>query len=176
MKPIVALFAACLTILVVSSAHAETMKPGLWEISTQIHSPCMPAMPKISHAEPKQMEAMGIKIPQAGAGGGINVTTKTCVTAEQAKKGVPPSAGNEQEKCEQTDIKTSGKTTSWKMVCTGKHSVAGTGSVTYESAEKFSGETTLNMQDGKMGPMTMTNKFSGKYVGAECPQQGKQSK
>ena len=57
-----------------ASAHAEGMKPGLWEFSTQMSGAGMPAMPAIPAAQRKQMEPMGIKMPQA-AGGGMGITT-----------------------------------------------------------------------------------------------------
>ena len=161
------LVAFSITTLFALTAQAEGMKPGLWEMSTQMSGGGMPAMPAIPEAQRKQMETMGIKMP---AGGGFNVTTKVCVTPEQAKKGVPPNMDKDGEKCEQTDIKTSGKTTSWKMACTGKHKVNGTGSITNDSAEHFSGETMMNMEDGPKGPMSMNNKFSGTYLAADCKQ------
>jgi hypothetical protein len=46
-----------------TTAHA--MKPGLWEITSQMSGGGMPAMPAMSAAERKQMEAMGIKMPGA---------------------------------------------------------------------------------------------------------------
>jgi hypothetical protein len=167
MNKLLTLLVASCTVLCTSLAHAEGMKPGLWEFATQMSGADMPAMPAIPEAQRKKMEAMGIKMPQAG---GMGVTTRVCITPEQAKKGVPPHAGNNDEKCEQTDVKTSGKTTSWKMVCSGKHKMTGSGSVTYDNAEHFSGETTMNTQDGPHGPMTMNNKFSGSFLSADCKQ------
>ena len=70
-----------------TTAHA--MKPGLWEITTQMSGGGMPAMPAMSDAQRKQMEAMGIKMPGA-AGGPMLVTVKHCVTKEQAEKRQPP--------------------------------------------------------------------------------------
>ncbi len=150
-------------------ACADGMKPGMWEFTTQMSGSGMPAMPAISAAERKQMEAMGIKMPTM-SGGGMGITTKVCISAEQARKGVPPTTENNGEKCEQTDVKTSGKTTSWKMTCTGKHKMTGSGTVTYDNDEHFSGETTMNMQEGPKGPTTMNNKYSGKFLAADCKQ------
>ncbi|MFY9329363.1 MAG: DUF3617 domain-containing protein [Georgfuchsia sp.] len=169
MKKSLVLLVACSSVVCTGLAHAEVMKPGLWEISTQMSGDGMPAMPQIPEAQRKQMEAMGIKMPQM-SGGGLGITTKICVTPEQAKKGVPPSVNKNGEKCDQTDVKTSGKTISWKMVCTGEHKMTGKGSVTYDSPEHFSGDTTMNMQDGPQGPMTMNSKFSGSFVSANCKQ------
>ena len=174
MNKSVALFAAriatCTIALCASLAHADTMKPGLWEFTTQMSGAGMPAMPKISDAQRKQMEAMGIKMPQM-SDGGIGITTKVCITPEQAKKGVPPSTDKNGEKCEQTDVKTSGNTTSWKMVCTGKRKMTGSGTMTYNGTDQFSGETTINMEQGPQGvPSTMNNKYSGKFLTADCKQ------
>jgi Protein of unknown function (DUF3617) len=162
--------ATCAAVLCASLAQAEGMKPGLWEFTTQMGGADMPAMPKISDTQRKQMEAMGIKMPPQAAGGGMAFTTKTCITPEQAQKGIPPNAEKNGEKCEQTDVKTSGKTTSWKMVCSGKHKMTGSGSMTYDSADHFSGETTMNMTDGPQGPMAMNNNFNGTFISADCKQ------
>ena len=167
MKHSLALLVSCVTALCATAAHADAMKPGQWEFTTQMSGDGMPAMPKISDAQRKQMEAMGIKMPQM-SGGGMGVTTRICISPEQAKKGVPPSTEKDGEKCEQTDVKTSGKTTSWKMVCTGKQKVTGSGTVTYDSNEHFSGETTMNMENGPHGPMTMNNKYDAKFLSADC--------
>jgi hypothetical protein len=67
------------------AANTFAMKPGLWEITSQMSGGGMPAMPAMSAAERKQMEAMGIKMPGA-AGGPMTTVTKLCVTREQAEK------------------------------------------------------------------------------------------
>ena len=169
MNKLFALLVAGSTALFTSLAHAEGMKPGLWEFATQMSGADMPAMPAVFESQRKQMEAMGIKMPQSG-GGGMSVTTRVCITPEQAKKGVPPNIDKDGEKCEQTDVKTSGKTTSWKMVCTGSHKMTGSGSVTYDNAEHFRGETKMNMPDGPHGSMGMDSKFSGSFLSADCKQ------
>ena len=167
MKKVHPVFVVTTACLFAGFAHADSMKPGLWEFTTQMSGAGMPTMPAIPEAQRKQMEAMGIKMPQM-SGGGMGITTKVCISAEQAKKGVPPNSDKDGEKCEQTDVKTNGKTTSWKMICTGKRKVTGSGTVTYDSNEKFSGETTMNIEDGPHGPMNMNNKYSGKFLTADC--------
>ena len=144
---------------------AETMKPGLWEVSSEMSGGNMPAMPKLSDAQRKQMEAAGVKMP-AGGGKGMSFSSKVCITPEQAKKGTPPDDPN--MKCEQTDVKTSGKTTSWKVACTGQQKMTGTGSITYDSPERYSGETAMQVQGGPNGPMNMQQKFKGQWLSANC--------
>jgi hypothetical protein len=104
-RSLLVLFAA---VGLTSAAHA--MKPGLWEITTQMSGAGMPAMPAMSDAQRKQMEAMGIKMPGA-AGGPMSVTVKHCVTKEQAEKRQPPQTDEDRrQRCEQKDVKTSGNT------------------------------------------------------------------
>ena len=150
------------------AATAHAMKPGLWEITTQMSGAGMPAMPKMSDAQRKQMEAMGVKMP-GGAGGGMGVVVKHCVTKEQAEKRQPPQSDEDRsQKCEQRDIKVSGNTVTWKIECTGERKMTGTGSITYQGEESYKGESTFNMQDPKRGPTTMQQNFSGKWLAASC--------
>lgn len=148
------------------AAHA--MKPGLWEITTQTSGGGMPAMPAIPEAQRKQMEAMGIKMP-GGAGGAMTMAVKHCVTKEQAEKRQPPQTDEDRrQRCEQKDVKVSGNTTTWKIECTGEQKMTGTGSITYRGEESYQGESTFNMQDGKRGPMTMKQNYSGKWLATAC--------
>ena len=150
------------------AATAHAMKPGLWEITTQMSGAGMPAMPKMPDAQRKQMEAMGIKMP-GGAAGGMGVVAKHCVTKEQAEKRQPPqSEEDRQQRCEQKDIKVSGNTVTWKIECTGERKMTGTGSITYQGEESYKGESTFNMQDPKRGPTTMQQSYSGRWLAATC--------
>ncbi|HTH41225.1 MAG TPA: DUF3617 domain-containing protein [Rhodocyclaceae bacterium] len=146
---------------------ADTMKPGLWELSSEMSGSNMPAMPKLSDAQRKQMEAAGVKMPAAG-GQGMGFSSKVCITPEQAKKGLPPD--DPKQKCEQTDVKTSGKTTSWKIACSSPQKMTGSGSITYDSPEHYSGEATMQMAAGPngSGPMSMQQKFKGQWLSASC--------
>ena len=84
---------ACLVVAAGASlaGTALAMKPGLWEITTQMSGGGMPAMPAMSEAQRKQMDAMGIKMPGA-AGGPMSVVVRHCITTEQAEKRQPPPA------------------------------------------------------------------------------------
>ena len=162
---------ACLVIVACTSlaTGAHAMKPGLWEISTQMSGGGMPAMPAMTDAQRKQMEAMGIKMP-AAAGGGMGAVVKHCVTKEQAAKRQPPQSDEDRsQKCEQKDMKTSGNTVTWKIECTGERKMTGSGTITYRSDESYAGESTFNMQDAKRGPVTMKQNYTGKWLAATCP-------
>jgi len=145
---------------------AHAMKPGLWEITSQMSGGGMPAMPAMPEAQRKQMEAMGIKMP-GGAGGAMSVVVKHCVTKEQAENRLPPqSPEDRRQRCEQKDVKVSGNTVSWKIECSGERKMNGSGTMTYQGEESYKGESTFNMQEGKRGPVTMKQSYSGKWVGA----------
>ena len=123
---------ACLVIAAGASlaATAHAMKPGLWEITSQMSGGGMPAMPAMPEAQRKQMEAMGIKMPGA-AGGPMTVAVKHCVTKEQAAKRQPPQSDEDRkQKCEQKDVKTSGNTVTWKIECIGERKMTNSNSMT----------------------------------------------
>lgn len=157
-----------LVFIAATAAHAQSMKPGQWEITMQMSGAGMPAMPAMSAAERKQMESMGIKMPGA-AGGPMNMSMKTCITKEQAEKRLPPQTDEDRRQhCEQTDVKVSGNTTQWKIECSGEQKMSGSGSITHISPEAYKGESTMITQDKQHGPMTMKQNFSGKWLAANC--------
>lgn len=157
---------ACLG--VATTTHAETMKPGLWEITSQMSGGNMPKMPAVSAAQRKQMEAMGIKLPGA-AGGPVAVTAKRCVTKEAAEKRLPPQGEEDRNtRCEQKDVKTSGNTVTWKIECTGARKMSGSGSMTWQGPERYTGESTFTTSDPQHGPTTMKQSYSGKWLAASC--------
>ena len=161
---------ACLVLAAGASlaTTAHAMKPGLWEITTQMSGGGMPAMPAMSDAQRKQMEAMGLKMP-GGPGGGMSVAMKHCVTKEQAEKREPPKTDEDRRhKCEQKDVKVSGNTVTWKIECTGEQKMSGTGTVTYQGEESYKGESSFNMESAKRGPMTMKQSYTGKWLAAAC--------
>lgn len=157
-------FAVLLGLFVGANAYA--MKPGMWEITTQMSGDNMPKMPTMSEAQRRQMEAHGIKMPSA-AGGGMQAVVKHCVTKEQAEKREPPPA-DPRNKCEQKDVKHSGNTVTWRVECNGERKMSGSGSMTYQGEEAYSGESTFTMQDPNRGPMTMKQSYSGKWLSATC--------
>jgi hypothetical protein len=46
--------------------------------------------------------------------------------------------------------------------------MTGTGSITYQGEESYKGESTFNMLDGKRGPSTMKQTYSGKWLATAC--------
>lgn len=160
---------ACISMLVCMPALAADMrlKPGLWEVTMQsTRDGAVQQMPKLTPQQQAQMEKMGIKMPANGAGG---VMIQTCLTKEQVERDEPPKPKDDaRQKCEQTEMKRSGSTVNWKMVCTGDHPMTGTGSMTMKSPEAYS--TTMNMvgQDPKRGAVTMSSSMQGRWLGTDC--------
>lgn len=153
------------------SAMAETkLKPGLWEINIQsAQDGVAQQMPKLTQQQQAQMEKMGIRMP--GGNGGAGITMRTCLSKEQVERNEPPKPREDaREKCEQTDMKRSGNTVSWKMVCTGAHPMRGDGSMTMDSPEAYSSTVNMVSQDPKRGAMATRSTMHGKWLGANCAQ------
>lgn len=96
---------------------AETMKPGLWEITTRMEMPGMPFQPP----------------PQ---------TMRHCYTEQEVKE-EPVPKGND---CKITDLKTSGNKTSWKIECKGEMAGKGEGEMTYLGDSAYEGKSRMQTQ------------------------------
>jgi len=85
------------------------------------------------------------------------MTHNSCLPKGGAYK---PEKSRQQENCEMTDIKVSGNKTTWKMHCSGKDAMDGSGEV-IRSADKMNGTMKLSMKNGEM-----TQVISGKRIGS----------
>ncbi|MBW8845028.1 MAG: DUF3617 domain-containing protein [Burkholderiales bacterium] len=153
-------------------AHAQTMKPGLWEFkqTPQLDparqaqmAQAQKAMENMPADQRKMIEQMmaqkGVNVSMAGG----SITLKTCVTKEQAERNMAPVThhGN----CTQ-DVKRSGSTIQTHFVCTDPAS-EGDATVTLRGNEGFTNDVTVRSQrQGK----TETTKVSGegRWLGADC--------
>ncbi|WP_422014471.1 DUF3617 domain-containing protein [Roseateles sp.] len=158
--------------LAAGAAHAQTMKPGLWEFKqTPQLDPArqaqmaqaqkaMESMPPERRAMIEQMMAQkGVNVNMAGG----SITIKACITKEQAERNMAPVAqhGN----CTQ-DVKRSGSVIQTHFVCTDPAS-EGDATVTLRGNDAFSNDVTIRHQrQGK----TETTKVSGegRWLGADC--------
>lgn len=88
-------------------------------------------------------------------------TQKVCTPRNsQDPPGVPePDDGD----CEMYDVNRTGSTMKWKMRCTGKQAVTGSGEMTYQGTDNYDGKMTMTM-DGQ----TMNMAMKGKRTGKEC--------
>lgn len=104
-----------------------------WEMSVKMDMPGM-AMPAVKHTS---------CLPKGGA--------------------YKPDSGPKDKNCQMTDVKVSGNTTSWKMQCSGKEPMTGSGEMT-RTADTMNGTMKMNiMSQGQS--MQMTQVMSGRRVG-----------
>lgn len=150
-----------------TATAAVTMKPGLWEITSnnQMAGLQMPAIPPEQMAK---MKAMGIQMPTMD-GLGMQMTVRHCISKEQAEKGVPPQPKDDGQ-CQQNSVVRSGNKVSWSVECTGRNAASGTGWVTllFPVRKVTAANQTSRSSRGQTGPMTMKQQFSGKWLSASC--------
>lgn len=154
------------------AAHAQTMKPGLWEFKQTPQfdkaqqaqmAQAQKAMENMPAEQRKMVEQMmaqrGVSVNMTG---GV-ITVKSCVTQEQAERNIAPVAqhGN----CTQ-EAKRSGNVIQTHFVCTDPAS-EGDATVTLRGSEGFTNDVTIRHQrQGK----TETTKVSGegRWLSADC--------
>jgi hypothetical protein len=119
------------------------MRPGQWEITTQMAMPNMPA---------------GFQMP-------VQKMTQ-CITPEQAKdpaNTVPRQPGpgrGSKDDCKMSGYKTTGNTVTWSMACTTPEKVTATGEMTLTGDDSYTSTMKMVMAQGEM-----TMKMNGKRVG-----------
>ena len=168
LKSLIAVAACCAAVLPVA---AQTLKPGVWEMTNKMNSPqmdgAMAEMQKQLAAMPpeqrKQMEEMmakqGVKM---GTGAGGAMTMQVCMTKEMVDRNDVPM----QEGCKITQNNRTGNTTKMAFVCT-KPPSSGEGTFTYNGPESYSSKVMVKTQmHGK--PETMTMEGSGRWIKADC--------
>jgi hypothetical protein len=126
--------AALLAALLLAAPAAAAEKGSWWELTTTMEMPGMPfAMPP--------------------------TTLKFCQPEGPPK--APPDAKPDPN-CKMTDMRTSGNTMKWKVVCTGQNAMEGEGEMT-STGSTMDGTTRLKMERGEM-----TMKMHGKKIGPAC--------
>lgn len=163
-----AAFAAC-------TAHAQTLKPGLWELTSRMEGgsvkmqDSMAQMQKQLAAMPpeqrKQMEEVmakqGVKMAPSGPGGGIAI--QTCFTKEMVERNdIPASKGD----CKTTSQSRTGNTMKTAFTCTNPAST-GEAVFTLVSPEAYTSKVIVMSQvQGKPEKIDMSG--SGKFLAADC--------
>jgi hypothetical protein len=137
--------AALMSAAIVATALAaqNPMRPGRWEVTTQMQMPKMP-----------------MKMPET--------KMTQCVTPEQVKDAAIPGSsptgrGGGADSCKTIDHKVSGSTVSWKVVCGPPQNTSGTGEIVF-NGDSYVGTMKMTTQQGEM-----TMKMSGKRVGDCTP-------
>ncbi|MGH8456569.1 MAG: DUF3617 domain-containing protein, partial [Stenotrophobium sp.] len=146
------------------SASAAGLKAGQWEVTTTMDmGKHAPKMPQLTPEQMTQMKQMGMKMPSFSGGA---ITTKICVSPEEAASGQPPIHQSEDSGCKPKDFKHSGNHTTGEIVCDGE--MKGTGEVdvtqgdeTYTSKFHFKG-----ISHGQ--PVDMNNTSTGHWLQASC--------
>jgi hypothetical protein len=154
-------------------AAAQTLKPGLWEITSRSAGnpqadQAMAEMRKQLESMPpeqrKQMEAMmagrGVQMAPGSAGG---MAARVCMTKDMVERNEVP---QQQGDCRTTRQQRSGSTVSMAFACSNPPST-GDSTITIASPEAFSSRTRVTTtQQGR--PETLAMEASGKWLGADC--------
>jgi hypothetical protein len=158
-----------------SAAGAQSMKPGLWEITSKMQSgsgqmerQMAQAQERMANLPPdqrKMMEEMmarqGVKMGTAGGGG---MTMKVCMTKEMVERSEMPS--QQRGDCKTTSQSRSGNTMKMAFACTNPPS-SGEGQFTFNGSEGYTMKMAVNTTvQGK--PETMNMDATGKWLGGDC--------
>lgn len=165
------------TLILLASAagvSAQNIKPGLWEITTNIQSggkdmgAAMEKMQKQMASMPpeqrKMMEDMmakrGVKIGVSPGGG---MAAKVCMTQEMVDRQevAPPREG-----CTHTKSPRLGNSMKFAYKCTQPPS-SGQGEVTFTSPETYTSKMSLSSTN-KGAEQTMDMQSSGRWLGGDC--------
>jgi hypothetical protein len=155
-------------------AQAQTMKPGLWEMTNKMQGGPGETEKAMAEAQ-KQMAAMppeqrkmmqdmmakqGVSI---GTGGSGAMSVNICITREMIDNNeLSAPAGD----CKTTNSPRVGNAMKVSYVCT-KPPSSGEGQITFAGPEAFSSKMTVNSASGgKSEKMTMEGQ--GKWLSAEC--------
>jgi hypothetical protein len=165
-----------LTMLTALQASAQTVKPGLWELTNKIKTGDMQtdqalsaALSQLAALPPEQrarVEAMmgqnGVSMPQAGSDGSLKLTA--CVTPEMAARKELPL--NQQGKCTtKQDSVPGGLNVSFS--CTDPAS-SGSGQIRFQGDNAYT--MTMNViNNSGTGPQNATVESTGRWIGATCP-------
>ncbi len=155
-------------------ASAQSLKPGLWEITHQMKmgsgemNDKMAAMQQqLANMPPEQRKMMedmmakqGVKMGAAGPGG---MSIKTCMTKEMVERN---QVATQQGDCTSTPSPRVGNTMKIAFTCT-KPPSSGEGQITFSGSEAYTMKMKVNTQvRGK--PESMDMEGGGKWLGADC--------
>ena len=157
-----------------TAAQAQTMKPGLWEMTQKMQSASgdmekgMADMQKqLAALPPEQRKMMQDMMAKQGvgmgAGGPSGMSVKICLTRDMIERNeVAPPDGD----CKTSYSPRSGNTMKMSFVCT-KPPSSGEGQVSFVSAEAYTSTMTVTTQ-AKGKPERITMDGQGRWLSAEC--------
>ncbi|QAU35420.1 DUF3617 domain-containing protein [Janthinobacterium sp. 17J80-10] len=152
----------CCTVGSPAAWAAETMKPGLWEMSMK--SDAFKNMPKMSAEQMAQMRKMGVNVPQMQDGA---MVSRVCITKEMAEREQAP-MGRHDRGCQARNFQRSGNAYSSDIVCDGPD-MKGTGKVKGTFAGDTGFTSTYDFKGTAHGrPVDNHHESSGKWLAADC--------
>ena len=156
-----------------AAASAQTLKPGLWEVTNDMKGAGMEnaqaqIAQKMANMTPEQKKTMadamakyGMQMAQLTPGGGMSV--KTCMTKEMIARTALPSQHGD---CRTTKQEKNGNTMKFAVACTNPPAT-GEGQVTITSPETYTMKMVMQSKvEGKAQTMNMEGR--GKWVSADC--------
>ena len=173
-----AVFASVALMTCVLQANAQSMKPGLWEITTQMQggsgemsSAMAQAQKRLESLPPEQrkmvQDMMAKQGVQMGASGGPGMNVRICMTQEMiGRNELGTSQSSNHTECTHTHSPRVGNTMKFSFVCT-KPPSSSEGQVTFTSSEAYSMKmSTTGTMRGSPEKMEMQN--TGRWLGADC--------
>ncbi|MGZ8202576.1 MAG: DUF3617 domain-containing protein [Burkholderiales bacterium] len=157
-----------------ANASAQTLKPGLWEITHNMKSAsgdmekaraqAQQQMANMSPEQRKMMEDMmakhGMKMGSTGPAG---TTARVCLTKDMVERNEIPA---QQGDCTVSKQQRSGNTIKYAFTCNNPPS-SGEGQYTFVNPEAYMFKTAFKTSvQGKSETMSMDG--SGKWLGADC--------
>ena len=161
-------------ITIAGTTHAQNIKPGLWEFTTQVSDsggkmtdPMAQAQKQMDSMHPDQRKMMQDMMANLGvqmgtsAGGGMAM--KVCMTQEMVERN---EVSNHQGDCTHTNSPRIGNTLKFSFVCTNPPS-SGEGQVTFTGTEAYTTKmTTTATIQGRPKKSDMQN--NARWLGNNC--------
>jgi hypothetical protein len=163
-------------VAVASAAGAQSLKPGLWEIThkmqtsgdakgqdrmAQVNQQMANMSPEQRRKVEEMMAKNGVRKGPSSPGGGMSV--KICMTKEMAERNEVPA---QQGDCKTTQQSRSGNTVKMAFSCSAPPST-GESQITFVSPEAYTTKMVMtSMASGK--PQKVDMEGGGKWLGADC--------
>lgn len=155
-------------------AAAQSMKPGLWEISNKMSSgsgemekAMAEAQKQMASMPPEQRKMMADMMAKQGismGSGGAPAAMKMCISKEMAERNEV--AAHQQGDCTHTTSPRTGNTMKFSFVCT-KPPSSGEGQVTFTGSDAYSMKMDMT-STAKGKPEKMSMDATGKFLSADC--------
>ncbi len=168
--------AFCAVFMAMQAAHAQSVKPGLWETSSkmksgsgQMEQAMAQAQKQMASMPPEQRKMMEEMMAKQGVSmGGVSApgttTAKYCISREMAESNALPA--QQDGNCKSTSSPRVGNTMKIGFTCTNPTS-SGEGTVTFLGAEAYNTKMTMNTSAGGK-PETINIDATSKWLSADC--------